>query len=109
LLPTGPPWQHIISLQSNDDGNGQTRIGNWERSLFCSILFILERKAMFLQLNHHQFDVYTVARLFVKDCYVLTKSFPQEEKFAMVQQIKRAALSVYLNIAEGFSRKKALL
>lgn len=62
---------------------------------------------MFLQLNHHQFDVYHVARSFVKDCYVLTRSFPPEEKFAMVQQIRRAALSVYLNIAEGFSRKSA--
>jgi four helix bundle protein len=60
---------------------------------------------MFLQLNHHQFDVYQIARVFVKDCYHLTKSFPQEEKFAMVQQIRRASLSVYLNLAEGFSRK----
>ena len=60
---------------------------------------------MFLQLNHHQFDVYQIARMFVKDCYFLTKSFPPEEKFAIVQQIRRAALSVYLNLAEGFSRK----
>lgn len=60
---------------------------------------------MFLQLNHHSFDVYSVARTFVKDCYFLTKVFPPEEKFAMVQQIRRAALSVYLNLAEGFSRK----
>jgi four helix bundle protein len=60
---------------------------------------------MFLQLNHHNLDVYIIARMFVKDCYFLTKAFPSEEKFAMVQQIRRAALSVYLNIAEGFSRK----
>ena len=31
--------------------------------------------------------------------------FPADEKFAMVQQIRRAALSVHLNIAEGCSRK----
>ena len=31
--------------------------------------------------------------------------FSSEEKFALVQQIRRAALSVHLNLAEGFSRK----
>jgi four helix bundle protein len=60
---------------------------------------------MFLQLNHHKFDVYLVARALVKDCYFLTKNFPADEKFALVQQIRRAATSVYLNLAEGFSRK----
>lgn len=33
------------------------------------------------------------------------QNFPQEEKFTMVQQIRRPALSVHLNIAEGCSRK----
>jgi four helix bundle protein len=35
----------------------------------------------------------------------ITKSFPREEKFALVQQIRRAAISVHLNLAEGCSRK----
>lgn len=60
---------------------------------------------MFLQLNHQQFDIYKATRAFVKECYFATKEFPSEEKFALVQQIKRAALSVHLNLAEGFSRK----
>lgn len=50
-------------------------------------------------------DVYKVARVFVKECYMVTKSFPSEEKFSLFQQIRRAALSVHLNIAEGCSRK----
>jgi four helix bundle protein len=37
--------------------------------------------------------------------YRITKEFPSDEKYAMVQQIRRAALSVHLNIAEGCSRK----
>lgn len=60
---------------------------------------------MFLQLNHQQFDIYKATRVFVKECYAFTKNFPQEERFALVQQIRRAAMSVHLNLSEGFSRK----
>jgi four helix bundle protein len=38
----------------------------------------------------------------------MTRQFPVEEKFAMVQQIRRAALSVHLNLAEGCSRKSRI-
>lgn len=60
---------------------------------------------MFLQLNHQNLDIYKVSRAFVKDCYSATKLLPSDERFNMVQQIRRAALSVHLNIAEGSSRK----
>lgn len=60
---------------------------------------------MFLQLTHTKLDIYKVSRAFVLDCYRITKEFPAEERYAMVQQIRRAALSVHLNIAEGCSRK----
>jgi len=60
---------------------------------------------MFLQLAHTRLDVFTVSKQFVLECYRITKNFPTEEKFALVQQIRRAALSVHLNIAEGCSRK----
>ncbi|ANE53457.1 four helix bundle protein [Flavisolibacter tropicus] len=63
---------------------------------------------MFLQLNHQQFDIYKVSRVFVKECYKATSSFPPEEKFTLTQQIRRAAFSVFLNIAEGFSRKSSI-
>jgi len=60
---------------------------------------------MFLQLSHTKLDVYQVSKEFVNECYKITRSFPNEEKFTMVQQIRRAALSVHLNIAEGCSRR----
>jgi four helix bundle protein len=60
---------------------------------------------MFLKLNHQKLQVYTVARQFVFECYRLTKSLPTDEKFGMISQIRRAALSVHLNVAEGASRK----
>jgi len=60
---------------------------------------------MFLTLNHQKLDVYTFSKQFVLECYKLTKALPSEEKFSMCSQIRRAALSVHLNIAEGASRK----
>lgn len=60
---------------------------------------------MFLHLNHQKLEVYSIARQFVKECYFATNRFPSEEKYALTQQIRRAALSVHLNIAEGSSRK----
>jgi four helix bundle protein len=63
---------------------------------------------MFLQLNHQNLEVYKTSRLFVTECYRLTQTFPPDEKFNLVQQIRRAATSVHLNIAEGSSRKSEI-
>ncbi|HMK18730.1 MAG TPA: four helix bundle protein [Chitinophagaceae bacterium] len=60
---------------------------------------------MFLQLAHTRLDVFNFSQELTLECYKLTKLLPDHEKFAMVQQIRRAALSVHLNIAEGCSRK----
>lgn len=60
---------------------------------------------MFLQLGHTKLDVYTAARQLIKESYRVVSVFPIEEKYILSQQIKRAALSVQLNIAEGSSRR----
>jgi four helix bundle protein len=60
---------------------------------------------MFLTLGHTKLDIYSITRQFVKECDVAVTNFPADEKYILVQQIKRAALSVHLNVAEGSSRK----
>ena len=60
---------------------------------------------MFLQLAHTKTPVFQESKKFILECYRITKDFTKDEKFAMVQQMGRAALSVHLNIAEGCSRK----
>jgi len=39
--------------------------------------------------------------------YKETKSFPQEEKYGLVDQMRRAVVSITSNIAEGFSKRSA--
>ena len=60
---------------------------------------------MFLQLAHTKLNVYQFSEELTIECYKATKLFPSDEKFSMVSQIRRAAISVHLNIAEGCSRK----
>ena len=41
---------------------------------------------------------------FIKFIYIFTKHFPEEEKFGMTSQIRRASVSISTNISEGSSR-----
>ena len=50
-------------------------------------------------------DVWQKARLLAKDIYVITRSFPREEMFGLTQQMRRAAVSILCNIAEGRGRR----
>ena len=39
--------------------------------------------------------------------YELTKGYPEEEKYGMVSQMRRASVSIPLNIAEGYAKKSS--
>ena len=49
-------------------------------------------------------DVWKKSIAFCTLIYKLTKSFPENEKFGMISQLRRASVSVPTNIAEGLSR-----
>ncbi len=54
--------------------------------------------------NFERLDAWQLARKLVKHIYLVTKSFPDEEKFGLTNQLRRAAISVTSNLAEGGSR-----
>lgn len=49
--------------------------------------------------------IWQKAMALVKEVYRLTKYFPKSEVFGLVSQMRRAAVSIPSNIAEGYGRK----
>ena len=73
-----------------------------------SAILNLKIMFMFLQLAHTKLDVFAAGKNLVLSCYKISKLLPPDERFNMTQQLRRAALSIQLNIAEGSSRKSAI-
>lgn len=54
--------------------------------------------------NFEKLDVWHKAIEFADAVYSVTKTFPSDERFGLTNQMRRAALSISSNIAEGTSR-----
>jgi len=54
--------------------------------------------------NFRDLDLWKLGMEIVVDVYKCTKGFPKEEMYGLVSQMRRAALSIPSNIAEGFNR-----
>jgi four helix bundle protein len=54
--------------------------------------------------NFEKLDVWQEAIQFADLIYELTRSFPHDERFGLTNQMRRAAVSISSNLAEGSSR-----
>lgn len=55
--------------------------------------------------SHKDLKVWQEAMVLVTEIYKLSENFPESEKFGLTSQIRRSAISIPSNIAEGFARK----
>ena len=79
-------------------------------SLVASSQYLVVRKSEgeFKIKSFQDLDVWKKSHLFVLEIYKMSSSFPQNENYGITSQIRRAAVSVPANIAEGFSRRSSL-
>ena len=54
--------------------------------------------------TYRDLEAWQRAMSMVEQCYGVTKNFPREERFGLTGQLRRAAVSVPSNVAEGSSR-----
>ena len=54
--------------------------------------------------NFEKLEVWQQARILVNDIYAITREFPEEERYGLTLQLRRAAISISSNIAEGAGR-----
>lgn len=59
---------------------------------------------LFKMFNFEKLDTWNEAIAFADLVYSLTRTFPDEERFGLTNQMRRAAVSISSNIAEGSSR-----
>ena len=55
--------------------------------------------------NFRDLEVWKLGKEIVLEVYRVTKGFPKEEMYGLITQMRRAAVSIPSNVAEGFNRK----
>lgn len=54
--------------------------------------------------NFRDLDIWKIGKEIVVEAYKATQSFPKDETFGLTSQMRRAAVSIPSNVAEGFNR-----
>ncbi|MBE9036602.1 four helix bundle protein [aff. Roholtiella sp. LEGE 12411] len=55
--------------------------------------------------SYQDLQVWQEGMNLAESCYLLTRNFPKEETYGITTQIRRSAVSIPANIAEGYGRK----
>ena len=55
--------------------------------------------------SHQDLTVWQRAMELARETYQVTRTFPSEERFGLISQMRRAAVSIPSNIAEGWGRQ----
>lgn len=55
--------------------------------------------------SYQDLEVWQLGMSLTEKCYQVTRSFPREEMFGLVSQIRRSSASIPFNIAEGWGRE----
>lgn len=61
-----------------------------------------------LKLNHKNLNLWLLSIKLVSTIYGITSKYPKEELFGLINQTRRASVSISANIAEGSSRKSLI-
>ncbi len=73
-----------------------------EHSLTVHYSLLTEIK---ITMNHKNLDVWKMSMSLVEVVYALTADFPDTERYGLISQMRRSAVSIPSNIAEGTARK----
>jgi four helix bundle protein len=57
------------------------------------------------EVGYKKLIVWQKADELAREVYIKTKSFPKEEMYGITSQLRRAALSIPINIVEGYARQ----
>jgi four helix bundle protein len=68
----------------------------------CLVLRVRERGDIMKKVE--DLDVFKLSHSLALEIFEITKSFPEEEKFGLISQMRRAAYSVPMNLMEGANR-----
>ncbi|MEN9871560.1 MAG: hypothetical protein RLZZ171_2552, partial [Cyanobacteriota bacterium] len=64
-----------------------------------------QNKSKFIS-NHEDLEVYKIAFKAAMEIFELSKNFPKEEKYSLIDQIRRSSRSVCANLAEAWRRRR---
>jgi len=73
-------------------------------NLLCLVFRVWCFEKIYKMIDYKQLDVWIASRQLANSIYTISKNFPKDEIFGLTQQIRKSAISVPSNIAEGLGR-----